>query len=87
MSEAIKYGSHRPVEICAEDYGGNVCIRVRDHGLGIPVNARSRIFRRFERAVGPDERRRGFGVGLWVVGQLVNAMGGTIRVDDAPGGG
>jgi two-component system, OmpR family, sensor kinase len=37
-------------------------------------------------AVG-DELRSGFGVGLWVVGQLVDAMGGTIRVDDAQGGG
>ena len=51
------------------------------------MDARSRIFGRFERAVGPDERRSGFGVGLWVVGQLVKAMGGTIRVDDAQGGG
>ena len=87
VSNAIKYGAHRPVEICAEDHEDNVCIRVRDHGPGIPVDARSRIFGRFERAVGPDERRSGFGVGLWVVGQLVNAMGGTIRVDDAAGGG
>jgi two-component system OmpR family sensor kinase len=87
VSNAIKYGAHRPVAICAEDRGDNVCIRVRDHGPGIPVDARSRIFGRFERAVGPDERRSGFGVGLWVVGQLVKAMGGTIRVDDAQGGG
>jgi two-component system OmpR family sensor kinase len=56
-------------------------------GPGISVDARTRIFGRFERAVGPDERRSGFGVGLWVVGQLVDAMGGTIRVDDAEGGG
>jgi signal transduction histidine kinase len=87
VSNAIKYGAHRPVEICAEDHGDNVGIRVRDHGPGIPVDARSRIFGCFERAVGPDERRSGFGVGLWVVSQLVNAMGGTIRVDDAQGGG
>jgi two-component system, OmpR family, sensor kinase len=87
VSNAIKYGAHRPVEICAEDCGDNVCVRVRDHGPGISVDARSRIFGRFERAVGLDERRSGFGVGLWVVGQLVDAMGGTIRVDDAQGGG
>jgi signal transduction histidine kinase len=87
VSNAIKYGAQRPVEICAEDHEDKVCIRVRDYGPGIPMDARSRIFRRFERAVGPNERRSGFGVGLWVVGQLVNAMGGTIRVDDAAGGG
>jgi two-component system OmpR family sensor kinase len=87
VSNAIKYGAHRPVVICAEERGDNVCIRVRDHGPGISTDARTRIFGRFERAVGPDERRSGFGVGLWVVGQLVDAMGGTIRVDDAQGGG
>jgi K+-sensing histidine kinase KdpD len=43
VSNAIKYGAHRPVEICAEDHGDNVGIRVRDHGPGIPVDARSRI--------------------------------------------
>ena len=62
-------------------------MRVRDRGPGISVDARTRIFERFERAVGPDGRRSGFGVGLWVVGQLVDAMGGTVTVDDAQGGG
>lgn len=87
VSNAIKYGARQPVEVCAEDRGDNVCIRVRDHGPGISVEDRTRIFGRFERAVGSDERRSGFGVGLWVVGQLVDAMGGTIRVDDAQEGG
>jgi two-component system OmpR family sensor kinase len=32
VSNAIKYGAHRPVEVCAEDRGDNVCIRVGDHG-------------------------------------------------------
>ena len=87
VSNAIKYGAHRPVEVCAEEHGNTVCIRVRDHGPGISLEDRARIFGRFERAVGSDERRSGFGVGLWVVGQLVDAMGGTIKVGDAQGGG
>jgi signal transduction histidine kinase len=87
VSNAIKYGAHRPVEVCAEERDNTVCIRVRDHGPGISVEDRARIFGRFERAVGSDERRSGFGVGLWVVGQLIDAMGGTIKVDDAQGGG
>lgn len=87
VSNAIKYGAHRPVDIGLEERGDTVCIRVRDHGPGISVDDRARIFGRFERAVGSDERRSGFGVGLWVVGQLVDAMGGTIRVDDAESGG
>src|SRR4051812_21887824 len=87
VSNAIKYGARQPVKIWAEDREDYVCIRVRDHGPGISIDDRARIFGRFERAVGRDERRSGFGVGLWVVGQLVDAMGGTIGVDDAQGGG
>ena len=60
---------------------------MRDYGPGISAADRTRIFERFERAVGVKERRSGFGVGLWVVGQLVAAMEGTIVVDDAEGGG
>ena len=60
---------------------------MRDHGPGISAGDRARIFERFERAVGTNERHSGFGVGLWVVGQLVAAMEGTIVVDDAQGGG
>ena len=87
LSNAIKYGAGKPVEICAEDHGDTVCVRVRDHGPGISMDDRARIFGRFERAFGRGESRSGFGVGLWVVGQLVDAMGGAIVVDDAQGGG
>ena len=87
LSNAIKYGGRRPVHVCTEDFGEMIGIRVRDHGPGIAAADRARIFGRFERAVGPSERRSGFGIGLWVVGQLVTAMSGTITVDDAEGGG
>jgi signal transduction histidine kinase len=87
VSNAIKYGAGGPVAVCIEDLGGDVRIQVRDHGPGILPGDRARIFGRFERATGHGERHGGFGVGLWVVGQLVEAMGGTITVDDAQGGG
>jgi two-component system OmpR family sensor kinase len=87
LSNALKYGSRTPVELSAEPYGKHVRIQVRDHGEGIPAADRNRVFQRFERAVGQGERRSGFGVGLWVVCSLVEAMEGTIIVDDAPGGG
>lgn len=87
ISNAIKYGVGRPVDVCAEATDDEVCIRVRDRGPGIPADSRPRIFGRFERAVGHEQRRSGFGVGLWVVGQLVEAMEGTITISDAEGGG
>lgn len=87
VSNAIKYGAGQPVAVCVEALGGDVRIRVRDHGPGISPHDRARIFGRFERAIGRSERCSGFGIGLWVVGQLVDAMGGAIAVDDAEGGG
>jgi two-component system, OmpR family, sensor kinase len=87
ISNAIKYAPSKQVVVSAENLGPLVRLRVRDHGPGISAGDRSRIFERFERAVGASERRSGFGVGLWVVGQLVAALEGTIMVDDAEGGG
>ena len=87
VSNAVKYGGSRPIEVRAEALDAQVRITVRDHGPGIPPKDRMRIFSCFERVIGQNERRSGFGVGLWVVGQLVAAMDGTIAVDDAAGGG
>jgi signal transduction histidine kinase len=96
VSNAIKYGGRHPVHLTvaalpdeagSDSQTGRVIIEVRDQGPGISQSDRERIFGQFERAVGADERQSGFGVGLWVVGQIVEAMDGTIAVTDAPGGG
>ncbi len=85
ISNAIKYGGARPIQITLETSGTHVCLRVRDRGPGISPPDRDRIFERFERAVAPGEQRSGFGIGLWVVRQLVEAMDGTIMVDSHHG--
>jgi len=87
LSNAIKYGGNSAVDLSLSETASGVAIRIRDYGSGIPMGKRARIFERFERAVGHNEYRSGFGVGLWVVGQLVETMKGTIVIDDAPGGG
>ena len=89
VSNAIKYGGKKQVVVSVEDAGNaaHVLIRVRDHGPGISPSDRARIFGQFERAVGLNENQTGFGVGLWVVGQVVEAMKGEITVNDAEGGG
>ena len=86
-ANAIKYGGGSAVEIHAGVHDEEVHIGVRDHGGGIPEAERARVFERFERAVGPGERRSGFGIGLWIVRQLAEAMGGTVMIEDAPGDG
>ena len=87
VANAIKYGSSSPIELSAKVLREEVHIKVRDHGGGIQAADRARVFERFERAVGRGEQRSGFGVGLWVVRQLTEAMGGTVAVEDAPTGG
>ncbi|MDX6333147.1 MAG: hypothetical protein QOG05_487 [Streptosporangiaceae bacterium] len=60
-----------------------VTIAVRDEGDGVPPELVPRIFRQFWRA----KRRGGAGLGLYIVKGLVEAHGGTITVQRAPGGG
>lgn len=86
LSNAAKYGAGRPIEI--EVDGGEATARfsIRDHGIGIPAEHQVRIFERFERAVS-DRHYGGLGLGLWIVRQIVDAFGGTIRVESRAGAG
>jgi hypothetical protein len=60
-----------------------VAVSVCDEGVGVPPELVPRIFRQFWRA----KRRGGAGLGLFIVKGLVEAHGGTITVQRAPGGG
>jgi signal transduction histidine kinase len=64
-------------------------IAVEDQGEGVPASDRERIFEPFARLRGPDgrDRREGSGLGLAVARDIATRHRGTIRVDDAPGGG
>jgi signal transduction histidine kinase len=62
---------------------GSVAVAVRDEGDGVAPELVPRIFRQFWRA----KRRGGAGLGLYIVKGLVEAHGGTITVQRAPGGG
>lgn len=89
VSNAIKYGAGTPVLVTvgADPRRGIAFIRVQDGGAGISPADQARIFERFERAVRADERTGGFGVGLWIVRQFIEAMGGEIEVTSSPGAG
>ncbi len=83
LSNAVKYGKDKPVEIHALQSDNAAIVRVRDHGMGIAPEHQAKIFGRFERVVS-DREYGGFGLGLWIVRQFVEAHGGTIRVDSKP---
>jgi len=61
-------------------------LTVRDHGPGIPAADRAHVFDRFYRGSGA-RGRPGSGLGLAIVRQVAETHGGTIAVDEAPGGG
>jgi signal transduction histidine kinase len=84
VSNAIKYGGGKPVEISVESSIGFARLTVRDRGIGIAPENQARIFDRFERAVSA-QHYGGFGLGLWIVRQFVEAMGGAIRVESQAG--
>jgi two-component system, OmpR family, sensor kinase len=86
VSNAIKYGAGRPIVVSASEdaASGAVTVHVQDHGPGISTENQARIFERFERVVRPGHHAGGFGVGLWVVGQLVETMGGSIAIASQP---
>ncbi len=64
----------------------SVFLSVRDQGLGIPKERREEVFERFRRLVDKSDRP-GWGLGLYITRCLVEAHGGSIRVEEAPGGG
>jgi signal transduction histidine kinase len=84
LANALKYGQGRPVEVRAGADGDRAVLSVRDHGIGIPLDAQQRIFERFERAVS-GRHYGGFGLGLWIVRRILEEMGGRIRVESEPG--
>ena len=90
LSNAIKYGQGRPISVefgpVGPEDGSDVSIAVRDRGIGMSPDVLGRIFDRFERAV-TDREYGGFGLGLWIARQVVQAMDGTITAESEPGRG
>ncbi|MFM8979640.1 MAG: sensor histidine kinase [Planctomycetia bacterium] len=79
-------GGHVQVRLRRE--GGAVLLEVQDDGPGIPEGERERVFERFYRLdKGRSRQTGGTGLGLSIVKHLVQALGGEVRLEPAPGGG
>jgi len=76
-----------PIEVLAsEAKGGLVLVRVVDHGPGILLEERQKVFEKFFRGSG-SKRDGGAGLGLTICRAAVVAHHGSIRVLETPGGG
>ena len=86
LSNAIRHSPERAsVEVRVDASEGNVAFSVIDHGPGVPVELRQRIFEPFERF--DPHSGLGTGLGLPVSRRLAEALGGTLVVEETPGGG
>jgi signal transduction histidine kinase len=89
LDNAVKYspgGGHVKVTLSRSERRARIA--VADEGIGIPEEARERIFEKFFRA-DPSLRRGigGTGLGLYIARALLEKMNGTIRVVSTPGKG
>jgi PAS domain S-box-containing protein len=86
VSNSIKYGAGKPVQVIVSGDQGVARIEVADQGIGIQSADLERIFLRFERAA-PLRHYGGLGLGLYLTKSIVGAFGGSIRVVSTPGKG
>lgn len=77
VGNALKHGRGSPVRIAVQAEGGEARLRVQDHGPGIRPEDQERIFERFQRAASAATTA-GFGLGLWLVREIVEAHGGRV---------
>jgi len=90
LTNAMKYGNGKPISVRVEqaESSEGPCAKliVKDSGIGIAEEHHERIFGRFERAVSPDTIG-GLGLGLYIVRQIIESHGGTVRVQSRLGEG
>ncbi|EME22143.1 sensor histidine kinase [Rhodococcus triatomae] len=85
VSNAVRHGGARVIEIGARDGRDAVYVAVTDDGAGVPAAEREALFERFRRGAGaaPD----GSGLGLALIRQQAKLHGGTAWFEDSPLGG
>jgi two-component system, sensor histidine kinase and response regulator len=87
VSNAVKYNRRGgKVRISFNDTGSCLQISIQDEGCGVSSDELPRIFDKFYRAAG-SERKKGAGLGLYIVKLMAHAMGGKITVSSNIGEG
>src|ERR1700738_3028452 len=89
LSNAIKFSpAGGEVLVAVEKNANDVRITVRDHGAGVPDDFKLHIFEKCAQADATSTRQKGeTGLGLSIVKQIVERLGGNVGFEDAPGGG
>ncbi len=86
LLNAFKHSAASEVRLRALSDAEGWCIQVEDNGRGIAPEDQQTIFGKFAVAT-HSHRGAGTGLGLWIVTRLVEAMGGRLSLQSAPGEG
>lgn len=86
LTNAIRYGRGKPIEIKIIKNEGKALLTVTDHGYGIAEEDLTRIFGRFERAINSSEVS-GLGLGLFISKEIIETLQGRIWVESKLGEG
>jgi signal transduction histidine kinase len=88
LENASKYSREGgPIRIRVAAARGGTSVAVQDEGPGISSEELPRVFDRFFQAQRARAKRKGLGLGLFITKGIVDAHGGTISVESAPGAG
>ncbi|MEI9956158.1 MAG: PAS domain-containing sensor histidine kinase [Ferruginibacter sp.] len=86
LTNAVKYSPEtKTVEVKSYVENNNLVISVQDFGIGISKNDQAKIFERFYRVEGKNEKTfPGFGIGLFIAAEIINRHNGNIGVSSEP---
>jgi PAS domain S-box-containing protein len=84
LSNAIKFGRGKPIEVSLTATTDEANFTVRDHGIGIESAMLEKIFDPFTRAVS-SRHYGGLGLGLYIVRTIVEGLGGRVEVESKAG--
>ena len=87
VSNAIRYTDKGSVELTCTEREGELCLQVRDTGIGIEAQHFEAIFREFHQIKAPGGTKEGFGLGLAIVRRLADLLGHKVQVESTLGHG
>ncbi|MBA2562109.1 MAG: PAS domain-containing sensor histidine kinase, partial [Chitinophagaceae bacterium] len=90
IGNAIKYSPNNDIiEVRIRNYGKNkVAVSVKDYGIGINKKDHEKIFERFYRVEGKEEKTfSGFGIGLFIAKSIIERHNGSITIESEKGKG
>jgi signal transduction histidine kinase len=82
VDNAVKYSRQGKIVVSHKLTNATVAVSVRDTGIGMSAKDREKLFNRFYRVKNENTKDiAGTGLGLWIIKQYIEHMGGTISVD------